>query len=356
MTVQSVAVVGLNVGHKHISEGYAPRPDRWRLAAICDLDEARLEAVGDEFAIADRTTRFDDLLGRADIDVIDIATPPSTHRPMVEKALAAGKHVVCEKPLTASLADTDALIAAEKASGRLLMPIFQYRSGDGAQKAKRIIDAGIAGKPFVGTVETHWKRPAAYYDVPWRGKWETEFGGVLASHAIHAHDLLTFLMGPIERVFARVATRVNAIEVEDCAAGSLLMESGALVTISATLGSQNEISRFRLCFENVTFESGGGCYSPGDEPWTVLPANPEIAARIEAELADYQPVGRRYLGQMDALHDALCGRSPLPVTTQDARHSLELVTACYHSAATGLDVALPLASDHPKYRDWRPRS
>lgn len=352
--VKSVAVVGCNIGRSHILEGYAPRPERWRLAAVCDLNQERLDKVADEFSVESRTQHFDELLGRDDIDVIDIATPPATHLELVTRALAAGKHVVCEKPLVGSLFDADRLLTAEAQSGRILMPVFQYRYGDGVQKAKRIIDSGIAGTPYLGTVETHWKRTAAYYDVPWRGKWETELGGVLMTHAIHIHDMLTYLMGPVAKLFARAVTRVNAIEVEDCVAASLEMQSGALVAASATLGAQNEISRFRLCFENVTFESGGGCYSPGDDPWTVLPANDAVAARIEGLLADYQPVGRRFLGQMDAFHEALNGRAPVPVTIADARRALELATAFYQSAQTGADVSLPIGPDHPKYTSWRP--
>ena len=106
-------------------------------------------------------------------------------------ALAAGKHVVCEKPLTGSLADVDAIIAAEQGARGVLMPIFQYRYGDGIEKAKRIIDAGIAGKPYVGSVETFWCRTPDYYAVPWRGKWATELGGVLVTHALHLHDMLS---------------------------------------------------------------------------------------------------------------------------------------------------------------------
>jgi predicted dehydrogenase len=352
--IKSIAVVGLNVGRNHIVEGIVPRPELWRLAAVCDLNTERLDAVADEFGAASRTTSFDDLLARDDIDVIDLGTPPATHVDLATRALAAGKHVICEKPLAGSIADVDRLAEAEKKSGRLLMPVFQYRYGDGVQKARRIIDSGLAGKPYLGTIETHWKRTPAYYEVPWRGKWATELGGVLMTHAIHQHDMLNYLMGPVAKLFARATTRVNAIEVEDCVAASLEMESGALVALSATLGSQNEISRLRLMFENVTFESGGEVYSPGDEPWQILPANDEVAGRIEALLKDYKPVGRRYLGQLDAFHEALHGRGPNPVTVADARRSLELATAFYHSAETGKDVALPLGPDHPKYRGWRP--
>src|SRR5204862_4365386 len=126
--------------------------------------------------------------------------------------------------------------------------------------------AGIAGKPYLATVETAWRRSAQYYETPWRGRLATELGGVLLTHAIHSHDLLTYLMGPVASVFARTATRVNAVEVEDCAVASLVMQSGALVSLAATLGSQKEISRLRLCFEHVTFESAQAPYAPGDDP------------------------------------------------------------------------------------------
>ena len=149
------------------------------------------------------------------------------------------------------------------------MPVFQYRFGDGIEQAKAIIDAGIAGKPFMGTVETLWRRDAPYYAVPWRGKWATELGGVLMGHAIHPHDLFTYLMGDIERVFGRVATRVNPIEVEDTISASLVMKSGALASFTATLGSADDMTRIRLAFENVTFESDHAAYNPGDKLWKI---------------------------------------------------------------------------------------
>src|SRR6202035_3021383 len=73
----------------------------------------------------------------------------------------------------------------------------------------------------------------------------------------------------------RTATRVNPIEVEDCAVASLEMKSGALVSLAATLGSQKEISRLRFCFEHVTFERSLEPYRPGDDPWAIIPASPE---------------------------------------------------------------------------------
>jgi predicted dehydrogenase len=350
----TVAVIGGGIGRSHIAEGYARMPDKFDLQVLCDLNKDRLAEVADEFAIPRRSTSFDEVLAMVDIDIVDICTPPTLHFPQVMAALAAGKQVICEKPLVGSLAEIDQLAAAEaKAAGRV-MPIFQYRYGDGLQKAKRIIDLGLAGKPYLGTVETSWQRRADYYSVPWRGRWETELGGALLTQAIHSHDLLNYLMGNVASVFARTATRVNPIEVEDCAVASLVLESGALASLAATLGSAKEISRLRLCFEHVTFESSLAPYAPGDDPWQIIPTSPEAEARFAAALKDWSPVASRFEGLMTSYHQALEAAGPLPVTLADARRSLELITALYDSAETGEPVFLPIGKDRPKYGGWRP--
>ena len=350
----NVAVVGCGIGRSHIVEGYLPNSASFKVKAICDLSAERLQQIGNEFAIERRVEKFDDVLAMDDIDVIDICTPPGLHFPMVMAALKAGKHVICEKPLVGSLAQIDAVMEEEQRSRGMLMPVFQYRFGNGIEQAKRIIDAGIAGKPFMGTVETLWRRDAPYYAVPWRGKWATELGGVLMGHAIHPHDLFTYLMGDIERVFGRVATRVNPIEVEDTISASLLMKSGALAGLSATLGSADDMTRIRLAFENVTFESDHAAYNPGEKLWKIQPRNDKTAQEIEKLLKDWQHVPSRFQTQMRRFHDALIGEGPLPVTSADSRRSLELVTALYHSASTNTDVPLPLGPTHPLYQSWVP--
>jgi predicted dehydrogenase len=349
----TVAVVGCGIGRAHIA-GYSAHPDKFQVLALCDIDVKRLATVGDEFSIKRRTKSIDDVLSMDDVDIVDLCTPPAWHVTQTLAALAAGKEVVCEKPLAGSLAEIDRIIAAEREAAGRVMPVFQYRFGNGLQKAKLIIELGIAGKPYLATVETAWKRTAAYYQTPWRGRRDTELGGVLLNHAIHSHDLLTYLVGPVASVFARTATRVNPVEVEDCAVASLVMESGALVSLAATLGSQKEISRLRLCFEHVTFESAEAPYSPGDEPWAIVPASPEAAQRIANALAGRDFMPSRFEGLLGAYHAALATGRALPVTLADARQSLELVTALYHAAATSTVVNLPIGPDHPKYGGWHP--
>ncbi|WP_338721654.1 Gfo/Idh/MocA family oxidoreductase [Devosia sp. XK-2] len=352
--VLNVAVVGCGIGRSHIVEGYLPNADKFKVAALCDLNPERLVEVGEEFGIERRVVNFDDLLAMDDIDVIDVCTPPGAHFMMVTEALKAGKHVVCEKPLVGSLQDVDAIIEVEKAAKGKLMPVFQYRFGNGIEQAKTIIDAGIAGKPYCGTVETMWRREAPYYAVPWRGKWKTELGGVLMGHAIHPHDIFTYLMGDIAKVFGRVATRVNPIEVEDTISASLEMKSGALASFTATLGSVDEITRIRLQFENVTIESDHAPYNPGKELWKILPRNDEVKARIDQALANWQHVPSRFQTQMARFHDAIFAKGELPVTSADSRRALELVTAFYHSSSTHSEVTLPLGPDHPLYQSWVP--
>lgn len=352
--IKTVAVIGGGIGRSHIVEGYITNPDRYKVLAICDLNPERLNGLADEFGIERRTTSYDEILAMPDLDIVDICTPPMVHYPQVMAGLRAGKHVVCEKPLVGSLAQVDEVIAEEQRSTGTLMPIFQYRYGDGIEQAKAIIDAGIAGKPYVGTVETLWRRGPDYYSVPWRGKWATELGGVLMTHAIHPHDLFMYLMGPIRSLFGRVSTRVNAIEVEDCISASVEMESGALASFTATLGSVDEISRIRIAFENVTFESDHSPYNPGNAPWKILPANDTARDAIAALLANWQHVPSRFETQMARFHDYLMGRGPLPVTSADSRRALEVVTAFYHSSETRTEVSFPLGPEHPKYHSWLP--
>ena len=246
-----VAVVGLGVGKGHL-ESYAKVSDRFEVKAVCDLDEAKARVAGAEFGVAWHTPRFADLLSSSEIDIVDICTPPHTHRRLIEQALAAGLHVICEKPLVGSLSDADAIALAQKTAKGTLFPIFQYRFGHGLQKLKHLQSKGFAHTPYLSTIETAWRRDADYYEVQWRGKWATELGGCCLTQASHAHDMLSYVNGPVASVFAHLATRVNNIEVEDCAAISIGMANGSVATLSVTLGAAEELSRLRFMFSDFS--------------------------------------------------------------------------------------------------------
>ncbi len=346
-----VAVIGAGIGAAHV-EAYRDNAALYLVAVVCDLDAAR---AGKLAAIADAAveTSYEAVLARTDIDLIDICLPPHLHFRTIEQALQAGKHVLCEKPLVASLRDVERVQRAAERAGRAVMPVYQYRYGNGLARLRRLIEAGVTGRPLVASIETHWNRAADYYAVPWRGRKATELGGAILGHAIHAHDMLTFALGPVRRVFAKVATRVNAIETEDCAAICLEMASGALVTSSLTLGAADEISRFRFCFAELTAENPGvPPYRPAEGDWRFVPRGARRQSDVDAVLQGFVPRREGFAGLFEAIHPALDGTAPWPLTLQDAYRSLELASAIYYSSATDTAVELPLPPDHPVRDGW----
>jgi len=356
-----VAVVGCGIGKSHI-RAYRALPDRFEVLAICDVQEARTREVATDYEIPRVFTDLAELCRVEDVDVIDICTPSYLHYAHTLQVLESGKHAICEKPVAGSLQEVDHLMRAEAESGKRVMPIFQYRFGHGLQKLKYLVEQGIAGRAYLTTVETAWRRRAAYYAVPWRGKWETELGGplvTLAIHAlvtlaIHAHDALYYVLGPAKSVFARTTTLVNPIETEDCISASLQMADGSLASLSVTTGSVAQISRHRFCCSGLTAESNTEPYRNTSDPWTFSGDTPELTQQIEQALVGLELLPEGFTGQMGRFYDALMNDADLPVTLSDARNSLELITAIYHSAETGQAVNLPLGTDHPMYAGWRP--
>ncbi|WP_309082908.1 Gfo/Idh/MocA family oxidoreductase [Chelativorans sp.] len=348
-----VAVIGAGIAQRHLA-GFGWNKDLFEVPVLCSLDEDRGKALCEEFGIPEYTQDANSLFSRDDIDVIDVCTPPHNHFELCRRGIEAGKHVICEKPLFGSLADVDAMAEIVARSDRKLMPIFQYRYGAGLQKLKLLIERGLAGRPFMTTIETHWWRGPAYYEVPWRGKWATELGGGLLGHAIHAHDMLNYVHGPCAEVFAFGATLVNKIEVEDTMALAVRMQNGSLASLSMTLGSRKEISRLRFCFEKLVAESILEPYTMGRDPWTFVAGDPEHQERIDKALSEYVPTEDGYTRQFELFHQAIRNGTEPPVTLQDARNSLELVTAAYHSDRTGRPTPLPIRPDHPLYRSWLP--
>ena len=266
-----VGLVGGGIGGNHLA-AYRKLRQLYSVEAICDIDEEKARAFARKNRIPNALTDFDEML-RLDLDVIDICTPSALHFAQAKKALRAGRHVVVEKPLASSLGEADQLARLERKSAGRLCPIFQYRFGDGVAQFLHLRERGFVGKAYAATVETHWRRLPEYYANPWRGRWASELGGCLVTHAIHNHDLLTMILGPVRSVYARTATRVNRIETEDCAAAVLEMADGSFATLSVTLGAEEEISRLRFCFAGLTVESNHSPYNPGAAPWRFVAAD-----------------------------------------------------------------------------------
>ena len=356
MNKYQVAIIGTNIGAKHY-EDFQKVSNRFNVNTICGLTRQAI----DNILVSNNETRislnFDDVLKIKEIDIVDICLPPHLHFSACKKSLEAGKHVICEKPLVSSLREIDELKKISMDTNKTIFPVFQYRYGPGFSKIKALIKSGLAGKPLVASLETHWNRGKEYYSKAWRGTWKGEQGGAILSHSIHIHDLISMVYGPVSNVFAKLTTRVNNIEVEDCAALSIEMENGSLVTSSITLGAANDTSRLKFCFEGLTAESAASPnkpYNPADDEWKFLSRDPVTQIQIEEILSKVSTPESWYAGMFNEVANKLDGKSSDEVTLLDARKSLEFVTAVYDSSRQGKNIHLPIDKDNPFYNSWLP--
>ena len=334
MSKYQVAIIGTNIGSKHY-EDFQKVSDRFNIHTICGLTKQSIDNIISSNSSIKVSLNFEDVLNIKEIDIIDICLPPHLHFSACKKSLEAGKHVICEKPLVSSLEELDKLIQISKETGKIIFPVFQYRYGPGFSKLNALIKSGFAGKPLVASLETHWNRGKEYYSKAWRGTWEGEQGGAILSHAIHIHDLISMIFGPVSSVFAKLTTRVNNIEVEDCAALSIEMDNGALVTSSITLGAANDTSRLKFCFNGITAESAASPdkpYNPADDEWKFLAREPVTQNQVDEVLSKVELPKSWYAGMFDEIAKKLDGDTSDEVTLLNARESLEFVTAVYNSS------------------------
>ena len=357
MKKYQVGIIGTNIGAKHF-ENFQKVSDRFNVHTLCGLTREAIDKILQSNNKTKVSLNFDDILKIKEIDIIDICLPPHLHFVACKKSLEAGKHVICEKPLVSSLKEVDELEKISKETSKIIFPVFQYRYGLGFSKLKALIKSGLAGKPLVASLETHWNRGKDYYSKPWRGTWDGEQGGAILSHSIHIHDLVSMILGPVSNVFAKLTTRVNDIEVEDCAALSIQMENGSLVTSSITLGAANDTSRLKFCFEGLTVESGASPkkpYNPADDEWRFLAREPITQNQINEVLSKIKPPKSWYAGMFDEIANKLDGNKSDEVTILDARKSLDFVTGVYDSSRQGKSVNLPIKKDNPLYNSWLPK-
>ena len=346
-----VAILGGGIGAQHL-DGYISLGDRFTVTHICDLnpDVAQAQAARVPGAMVARNIAA--ILADPMVEVVDICLPPGLHVAVTCDALAAGKHVICEKPLAGSVADVDKIRqAVAGSSGRKVFPVFQYRFGPRFAALDALGQAGLLGTPRVASLETHWNRDAAYYATPWRGTWAHEMGGAVLSHAIHIHDLISHCFGPVAEVSAMLGTMINPVETEDCAAISLRMKNGALVTSSVTLGAADDTSRMRLVYEHMTVESGRLPYTPAEDTWTFTARDPARQTAVDAivrhTIGVTRPVG--FAGFLASVATSLEGCAPTSqaVMFEDGASAIELVTAIYHADRTGQRAYLPLDRNLP---------
>jgi UDP-N-acetyl-2-amino-2-deoxyglucuronate dehydrogenase len=207
------------------------------LVGVCDLHQETRDAASAEWGVPGYED-YNDMLA-AGVDAVSVCLPHHLHAPVCAELADAGVHVLCEKPLATSLEDCDLIIDACERNDVRLGVVYQHRFNDNSQALRRLLDSGRLGRPIVGTaLFQYYKSPTdtAYFEGSgWRGSWERDGGGVLNSHAVHAIDLICWLLGNVEEAHGVIATLTHDVEVEDTGVALLRFESGALATITASM-------------------------------------------------------------------------------------------------------------------------
>ncbi|MEW9873594.1 Gfo/Idh/MocA family protein [Arthrobacter sp. HS15c] len=349
MRTYKVAIVGTGGIAAVHADNLARAGGRAELVAACDVDQARLDAFADRHGITGRYLSLTQLLAEAKPDIVHLCTPPMMHIDQALECLAAGVHVLSEKPPALSLADFDRLETAQTQGGAQFSCVFQHRFGDASAAAQKLIGSGEFGRPLVARCDTLWYRPDTYWDLPWRGTWNAEGGGPTMGHGIHQFDLLLHLLGPWQEVTAIASRQARATSTEDLSAALVRFENGAVATIINSLLSPRETSDIRIDCEFATVELSH-LYGYATDNWTVTPApghEDEVTGAWDAQPLER---GSGHSAQFMAMYDALDAGRRLPAGADSARQTLELAAAIYASAFTGAPVRRgEIVPGHPFY-------
>jgi predicted dehydrogenase len=230
------------------------------LQAVCDTDKSR----ADEIAATYNTKAYYDLADLLEeekgITVVSICTPNGLHAYHSIMALNKGKHVLCEKPMAIKVSDCGEMIKAAEKNNRRLFVIKQNRYNPPVAAVKEIIDNNKLGKLYSVQLNCFWNRNSDYYQNSWKGTRELD-GGTLFTQFSHFIDLLYWLIGDVQNVYALTANfgHQGVIEFEDTGVVALKFYNGVLGTINYTVNSykKNMEGSVTIFGEKGTIKIGG---------------------------------------------------------------------------------------------------
>lgn len=301
-------------------------PSYGTLAAVCDIDTAVLETAPGERHYTDFITMLEEVKP----DVVHICTPHYLHAEMVIEALGRGINVLCEKPLCIREEDIGRILAVEQSSTAQLAVCHQNRYNRANLLVKEYLD-GKTVETAVGQVA--WHRDAAYYaSGAWRGKWNTEGGGVLINQALHTFDLMQWFCGMPETLTASISTLTlsEQIEVEDTATVLCRGGSGGNFTFFATNGCVKD------CPVDITIRANG-------EWIRLMPKSVLIGNDLKVFEDKYRVYGKDCYGSG---HEALIsdyyacieeGRK-FPIDGAEASKVIRMILAVYRSSGKAVRI------------------
>jgi len=312
-----------------------------QLSAVCDLELEKARRIGEKCSVP-YYTDVHEMLAKEQIDCVTVLTESGAHAANVLEIAPYGKHVVVEKPMALTLDDADSMISACDTNNCRLFVVKQNRFNVPVQKLREAREAGRFGKLVLGTVRVRWSRPQEYYDQDaWRGTWAWD-GGVLTNQASHHIDLLEWMMGDVESVFAKSVTALVDIETEDTAVVILKFKNGALGVIEATTATRPKDleGSISILGSHGTVEIGGFAVNE-IRHWNFLDENEndkDVLEKYSVNPPDVYGFGHKayYEHVVKCIND---GTSAI-VDGLEGRKSLELISAMYESVETGKEVEL----------------
>jgi predicted dehydrogenase len=311
------------------------------LLAVCDIQEERARHIGEQFGVA-WYTDMHEMMHQEAADAVSVLTPSGLHAGHVCALAPYGKHIVVEKPMALRLQDADRMIRACDENQIKLFVIKQNRFNVPIVKLREALTQKRFGKLVMGTVRVRWSRSQAYYDQDaWRGTWAYD-GGVLANQASHHVDMLEWMMGEVESVFAKAATALAKIEAEDTAVAVLKFQNGALGIIEATTATRPKDleGSISILGEHGTVEVGGFAMNKMTV-WQFTETRPEdvdVFQKYSVNPPDVYGFGHK--AYYEHVVDCILNDRVSLVDGLEGRKSLELISAIYESIETGREVFL----------------
>lgn len=352
-----IAVIGTGgIAEAHLY-AYSKAVDRARVVAVVDIAEERARRAAAQFGVLDLATDYRDVLARDDVDAVSICTPPALHVEISVAALRAGKHVLCEKPVSPTLAGLDEIGEAEAASSAMFSGVFQLRFGKGAQQVRWLLDEGKLGRVHLGVAETLWYRDATYFGVPWRATWADQCGGVMVSQAIHLIDALVWYLGKPVSVYAQSDRVRDVTECDETSVAIIRFENGAIGQVTSTVSAAPpEKGRLEIYGTEASAVSQGTAYDSTSEAFAIGAPNPDVAAKLQLEVEERVPRGYKMLHrpQIDDFLAAIQENRRPATGIEECRTALQVTAAIYKSSMTGEPVRLPIAPDDPWYQHLPP--
>ncbi len=281
-------------------------------------------------------------------DVAVILVPHPFHAAIAIDCLNAGTHVLVEKPMAVHITEADAMIATAKANKKYLAVSFQQRFRPEVRAAFDILRSGQLGKLQHVDMRINWFRTRAYFELgSWRATWLGEGGGVLMNQGIHDLDMLCYLLGSPQRLFAWTRTHLHSIEVEDTVQAMLEWEDGCMGSFHTSTAEAGFTDALELIGTKGTLR-----VTPGELSGNVFDVPLETLIR-ESKNAWEKPTMKPraaiplegkggHVSVYQHVHAAILKAEPLFISGEEARKSLELANAMIYSSYKEQAVDLPL--------------